>query len=221
MSALTRERCPENGVPTDMVAEYYAQRASAAMIFTETTAWSQRGRSSTGSANLYTEEQAEGWLKVTDAVHKKKLVADGYTILGTAKRKNLALKRFIDPNDPTRAISTVRAMDEGVDIPNVSMTLQCAYSSKARQGTQRNGRSGRLDYENPNKRALNICLYMEGTQEEKWLRSSQEGKTVINVSSINDININQTIQLKTNYEPDEEIIIEQSNIESGVSRIDS
>jgi len=71
MSALTRERCPENGVPTDMVAEYYAQRASAAMIFTETTAWSQRGRSSTGSANLYTEEQAEGWLKVTDAVHKK------------------------------------------------------------------------------------------------------------------------------------------------------
>jgi len=73
-------------------------------------------------------------IEVTDAVHKKKLVADGYTILGTAKRKNLALKRFIDPNDPTRAISTVRAMDEGVDIPNVSMTLQCAYSSKARQG---------------------------------------------------------------------------------------
>jgi len=34
MSALTRERCPVNGVPTDLVAEYYAQRASAGLIFT-------------------------------------------------------------------------------------------------------------------------------------------------------------------------------------------
>jgi N-ethylmaleimide reductase len=72
MSALTRERCPVNGVPTDLVAEYYAQRASAGLIFTETTAWSQRGRSSAGSANLYTLEQAEGWKKVIDAIHQKK-----------------------------------------------------------------------------------------------------------------------------------------------------
>lgn len=34
MPALTRERCPENGVPTDMVAEYYGQRAGAGLIFT-------------------------------------------------------------------------------------------------------------------------------------------------------------------------------------------
>lgn len=58
MSALTRERCPINGVPTELVADYYGQRASAGLIFTETTAWSQRGRSSAGSANLYTLEQA-------------------------------------------------------------------------------------------------------------------------------------------------------------------
>jgi N-ethylmaleimide reductase len=53
-----------------MVAEYYAQRAGAAIIFTETVAWCQRGRSSTGSGNLFTEEQAEGWKKVTDKVHE-------------------------------------------------------------------------------------------------------------------------------------------------------
>jgi superfamily II DNA or RNA helicase len=157
---------------------------------------------------------------VQDAEHKKKLQAEGYVILGNAKRKSLALKRFIDPNDPIRAMSTVKALDEGVDIPSVSMTLQCAYSSKARQGTQRRGRAGRVDYDNKEKKALNICLYMMGTQEEKWLKSSQEGKTVINVESIEQINPNQIIALGSNYGTDEEIVIEESDIESGVSGID-
>lgn len=58
-------------MPTELVAEYYAQRASAAMIFTETTAWSERGRTSFGSPNLYNEEQANGWKKVIDLVHQK------------------------------------------------------------------------------------------------------------------------------------------------------
>ena len=69
MAALTRERCTPAGVPTPMVAEYYAQRASAGLIFTETTAWCQRGRTSKGSPGLYSEEQAQGWRAVTEAVH--------------------------------------------------------------------------------------------------------------------------------------------------------
>jgi N-ethylmaleimide reductase len=71
MSALTRERCTAEGVPTPMVAEYYGQRASAGLIFTETTAWCQRGRTSQGSPGLYSEEQAQGWRLVTDAVHQR------------------------------------------------------------------------------------------------------------------------------------------------------
>lgn len=71
MPALTRERCPVNGVPNEMVAEYYGQRAGAGLIFTETSAWCQRGKSSIGAGNLYTEEQAAGWKTVTDRVHEK------------------------------------------------------------------------------------------------------------------------------------------------------
>lgn len=41
------------------------------MIFTETTAWCPRGRSSTGSANLYTQAQADGWKKVIDGIHSR------------------------------------------------------------------------------------------------------------------------------------------------------
>lgn len=34
MPALTRERCTPDGVPTDLVAEYYGQRCGAGLIFT-------------------------------------------------------------------------------------------------------------------------------------------------------------------------------------------
>jgi len=35
MSAMSRIRCdPKDGVPTDLVAKYYAQRAGAGLIFT-------------------------------------------------------------------------------------------------------------------------------------------------------------------------------------------
>jgi len=44
MSALTRTRCnPADGIPTDLLAKYYTQRAGAGLIFTEAVAWSQRG----------------------------------------------------------------------------------------------------------------------------------------------------------------------------------
>jgi 2,4-dienoyl-CoA reductase-like NADH-dependent reductase (Old Yellow Enzyme family) len=44
MAALTwQQRNPENGIPNDLVLEYYSQRANAGMILTEVALWSQRG----------------------------------------------------------------------------------------------------------------------------------------------------------------------------------
>jgi N-ethylmaleimide reductase len=35
MAALTRQRCnPENGIPNDLLIEYYSQRIGASMILT-------------------------------------------------------------------------------------------------------------------------------------------------------------------------------------------
>lgn len=34
LSALTRARCELDGIPTDLVAEYYAQRAGAGLMLT-------------------------------------------------------------------------------------------------------------------------------------------------------------------------------------------
>ncbi|BBM01813.1 alkene reductase [Microbulbifer sp. GL-2] len=71
MAALTRARVGRDGVPTDVNAKYYAQRASAAMIISEATAISAQGLGWVDTPGIFTEEQIEGWQKVTDAVHRR------------------------------------------------------------------------------------------------------------------------------------------------------
>lgn len=72
LAALTRERCDvETNIPTQLVAEYYAQRAGAGMMLSEATAWSSRGAGFTGAACLYNRDHLEGWKLVLDAVHAK------------------------------------------------------------------------------------------------------------------------------------------------------
>jgi len=71
MSPLTRSRATDERVPTDMMVEYYAQRASSGLIITEATVISEEANGYLNTPGLYTEEQVKGWKKVTDAVHAK------------------------------------------------------------------------------------------------------------------------------------------------------
>lgn len=68
MAPLTRNRAP-NAIATPLMAEYYAQRASAGLIITEATAISQQGQGYADVPGLYTEEQVEAWKDVTHRVH--------------------------------------------------------------------------------------------------------------------------------------------------------
>jgi N-ethylmaleimide reductase len=69
MSPMTRIRAGEGCVPSERMARYYSQRASAGLIITEGTHPSPMGRGYTYPPGLHTDEQAAGWRKVTDAVH--------------------------------------------------------------------------------------------------------------------------------------------------------
>jgi N-ethylmaleimide reductase len=72
MASMSRLRCdPKTGVPTELLAKYYGQRAGAGLVLTEAASWSQRGVAYPGSGELYNQAQADGWKKVTDEVHKK------------------------------------------------------------------------------------------------------------------------------------------------------
>ena len=70
MAPLTRNRAP-HAVPTPLMAEYYAQRASAGLLITEATAISHQGQGYADVPGLYASEQLAAWKRVTDAVHAK------------------------------------------------------------------------------------------------------------------------------------------------------
>jgi N-ethylmaleimide reductase len=71
MAPMTRSRAGEGNVVTPLTVTYYEQRASAGLIITEGTQVSEQGIGYPSTPGIHTEAQAEGWRKVTDAVHAK------------------------------------------------------------------------------------------------------------------------------------------------------
>ncbi|TIV22451.1 MAG: alkene reductase, partial [Mesorhizobium sp.] len=70
---LTRQRAAQPGdTATNLMAEYYRQRASAGFMVTEGTQIEPRGQGYAWTPGIYTAEQVEGWRKVTDAVHAER-----------------------------------------------------------------------------------------------------------------------------------------------------
>lgn len=70
MAPLTRARAIGEGrVPNALMAEYYAQRASAGLILSEATSVTPMGVGYADTPGIWSDEQVEGWKKVTGAVH--------------------------------------------------------------------------------------------------------------------------------------------------------
>lgn len=71
MAPMTRSRAVEHNTPNALMAEYYAQRASAGLIVTEGTSPSPNGLGYARIPGLFNAEQMRGWKLVTQAVHAK------------------------------------------------------------------------------------------------------------------------------------------------------
>lgn len=71
MAPLTRCRAGVEHLPNDLMAEYYAQRASAGLIIAEATMVMEGNSSFWMEPGIYSDAQVAGWRKTTDAVHAK------------------------------------------------------------------------------------------------------------------------------------------------------
>jgi N-ethylmaleimide reductase len=69
MAPLTRSRAEDGHVPSSLMAEYYAQRASAGLIIAEATMVMEGNSSFWHEPGIYSDAQIAGWRKTTDAVH--------------------------------------------------------------------------------------------------------------------------------------------------------
>jgi N-ethylmaleimide reductase len=70
MAPLTRTRATDDHVPTELMVEYYRQRAGAGLIISEATGISREGLGWPNAPGLWTEAQTEAWKPVTEAVHQ-------------------------------------------------------------------------------------------------------------------------------------------------------
>ena len=132
MAPLTRMRAdPASRAPTALVAEQYAQRASAGLIFAEATSVEPMGVGYAGTPGIWSDVQVEGWRKVTQAVHRaggrivlqlwhvgrisEPAVLDGATPISSSA---IACAGFISQINPKRPFPTPRALGLS-EIPGV------------------------------------------------------------------------------------------------------
>jgi N-ethylmaleimide reductase len=71
MAPLTRCRADADHVPTGIMAEHYAQRASGGLLIAEATMAMEGNSSFWMEPGIYSSAQVAGWKKVTDAVHAR------------------------------------------------------------------------------------------------------------------------------------------------------
>lgn len=70
MAPMTRNRANADGTPSGLMAEHYAQRASAGLVITEMTVVSAMGVAYLKAPGLYRETHRAGWRQVVDRVHQ-------------------------------------------------------------------------------------------------------------------------------------------------------
>ena len=70
MAPMTRNRARRDGVPSPSAVIYYAQRATAGMIVTETTTVSEQALGYPLIPGIHTADQVAGWRPVVDAMHR-------------------------------------------------------------------------------------------------------------------------------------------------------
>ncbi len=70
LSAMTRTRATEDHVPTEVMRDYFVQRASAGLLLTDCTAVSPQAVGVIRGPGIYNQAQIDGWRMITDAVHE-------------------------------------------------------------------------------------------------------------------------------------------------------
>ncbi len=72
LAPMTRSRTKQPGdIPSTSMVKYYGQRATAGLIISEATQISQQGKGYDLTSGIYTDEQIDGWKKVTAEIHNK------------------------------------------------------------------------------------------------------------------------------------------------------
>ena len=96
MAPLTRARAGATRIPNALMAEYYAQRASAGLILSEATSIDPMGVGYADTPGIWSREQVDGWKLITRAVH----AAGGHIFLQLWHVGRISDPSFLDGRQP-------------------------------------------------------------------------------------------------------------------------
>jgi 2,4-dienoyl-CoA reductase-like NADH-dependent reductase (Old Yellow Enzyme family) len=99
MAPLTRARSGDYRTPSRLVAEYYAQRASAGLILSEATSVAPMGVGYAATPGLWSDAQVVGWKLTTEAVHR----AGGLIFAQLWHVGRISDPQFLDGQSPVSA----------------------------------------------------------------------------------------------------------------------
>lgn len=131
--------------------------------------------------------------KIPTAVYHSKLKATmrpgktGKLIkFGLVRLKRDAMEGLADGR--YKVLSTTKALDKGLNIPDLRFSIIASGTTSIDQETQRKSRIGRKEADSDDP-VLNVNLYIRNTQDEVWLLKRQENNNTspITVDSIEDI----------------------------------
>ena len=112
-------------------------------------------------------------------IKQAELIGGGYVVhSGKTKKKNrITMEEFA--NLPLGVIHTAKSLDEGSDVPGLSLAVILCNTSSQTQKTQRLGRVIRYE---EGKEAEIFTLVIKGTNEEGWYNTSTAGKSYIEIT---------------------------------------
>lgn len=108
MAPMTRNRAHPDGVPSEVMVDYYAQRADAGLIVAEGTSPSATGQAYCREPAIETPAQIAGWRRVTDAVHAR----GGLIVLQVMHGGRVGSHQIKGAGVETVAPSAIRAQGE-------------------------------------------------------------------------------------------------------------
>ncbi|MEP6946418.1 MAG: alkene reductase [Acidobacteriota bacterium] len=105
LAPMTRSRADDEGIQTEIVADYYVQRASGGLLITEAVNISPMAKAYVRTPGIYTAEQISAWNKIADAVH----AAGGKIFMQIFHTGRIALPDLLPNNAQPVSASAVKA----------------------------------------------------------------------------------------------------------------
>lgn len=136
-----------------------------------------------GQIIIFSETQ-----KYANAVHD--LIGKEAVIYHSKLKKEAKLKALeAIKSGKARVICTAKALDEGLDVPNLSCGVVASGTSTERQNIQRTGRAVRFK---EGKKAIMINLYIKDSNEISWLKKRQQKLSTVRwINDLSEIEINE------------------------------